>query len=267
MTQQQRIAELEAQLAASQARECTMREALGRNHEWHLTQDDCEPYQESELWQVNTAALATSGTCPHQQEACRMREALVMWRRFAAECEQRKITIPLWASMLNETAVELTEAALATSGTCPHQQEACRMREALETIKTRLTLGRSIEAGIWLEKYKRWSWEPEAVIGESLESVDAALAASGPCPHAAELAAAKTERDGLAAALEPFRKYIELRYAIFSKHALDSVPTLQVSHTGRFGVSAAEITQADWDRIRYALVPGVGVDAEKGGNG
>lgn len=67
------------------------------------------------------------------------------------------------------------------------------------------------------------------------------------------------ERDALAAVIEPFRKYIELRYAIFTEHALDSIPALQVSHTGRFGTSSAEITKADWDSIRYALIPGVGM--------
>ena len=65
------IVKLKAQLAESQARECRMREALERNHEWHLTQDDCEPYQESELWGINTAALSASAPCPHAGEVDR----------------------------------------------------------------------------------------------------------------------------------------------------------------------------------------------------
>ena len=51
---------------------CRMREALEKNHEWHLTQDDCEPYQESELWEVNTAALSTAAPCPHETEVERL---------------------------------------------------------------------------------------------------------------------------------------------------------------------------------------------------
>ena len=53
---------------------CRMREALERNHEWHLTQDDCEPYQESELWEVNTSALSNPvPKCEHAVEAERLK--------------------------------------------------------------------------------------------------------------------------------------------------------------------------------------------------
>ena len=95
------------------------------------------------------------------------------------------------------------------------------------------------------------------VADEMVDVAKAALRPPSSCTH-------EEQTSRLVAAIEPFRKYIELRYAIFSEHALDSIPTLQVSHAGRFGVSAAEITKADWDRIRYVLVPDIGVCEEAG---
>ena len=118
-------------------------------------------------------------------------------------------------------------------------------------------------------------------ITQAMAELRATIATSEPCKHAEDserldwdVAKAalrppsscthEEQTSRLVAAIEPFRKYIELRYAIFSEHALDSIPTLQVSHAGRFGVSAAEITKADWDRIRYVLVPDIGVCEEAG---
>ena len=39
--------------------------------------------------------------------------ALNAWKRFASECEQRRVVIPLWAALLNDTAVEMTDSILA----------------------------------------------------------------------------------------------------------------------------------------------------------
>ena len=56
--QAQECESLRQQLAASQAREVQLREAVRQNHEWHNNYDEYGGYPESELCEVNTEALA-----------------------------------------------------------------------------------------------------------------------------------------------------------------------------------------------------------------
>lgn len=60
----------------------------------------------------NHTATEMYRPCPDCLACCI--KALNAWKRFASECEQRKVKVPLWASLLNEKAVQLTEEALST---------------------------------------------------------------------------------------------------------------------------------------------------------
>lgn len=90
MSDQEQIADLTSQLAASQERECRMRDSFQRlfdRIEGTLVSADlstCAVEKGGTLWedireaQVEArAALSASAPCPHQQDACRMREWLV----------------------------------------------------------------------------------------------------------------------------------------------------------------------------------------------
>lgn len=45
-------------------------------------------------------------------EVERLRKALESWERFAQHCNERNITVPLWAAVLNDEACRLTREAL-----------------------------------------------------------------------------------------------------------------------------------------------------------
>ena len=80
MTDQERIAELESQLAASQARECRMRAAVNKAMPMISHFVDSVSV---EIAKEVRAALSASGPCPHAAEVERLRklcgEAAVRW--------------------------------------------------------------------------------------------------------------------------------------------------------------------------------------------
>ena len=157
------VAEYE-ELKAFQARECRVREAL-------------EPFLVTEAF---SGAMRLEG-----KDAI---SALYKW--LEAKNHIHTDAGIVYASAIWDVLSEI-RTALSTSGPCPHQQDACRMRELLKACwPTGLNLDK------WLTYTRTQRRNSRDVFGNnlSLEVVDgiaSALSASGPCPHAAELAEAK----------------------------------------------------------------------------
>ena len=70
----EQLEKAQAALAAERAANCKMRETIRRNDEWHKTYSDCDGYEESELGELNCAALATPQSCPHEQRVAELEQ-------------------------------------------------------------------------------------------------------------------------------------------------------------------------------------------------
>ena len=134
--------DLRSQLAAAQARECRMREALRdqpcrcrcmtHGHGCGLQEATCR--KDGRYKCTRCAALAASGPCSHQQDACRMKEAIIEFRDSqGADCCDLS-----WVQYPRHAKEELL-AALAASGPCPHAAELAALEADAALDKAELS--------------------------------------------------------------------------------------------------------------------------------
>lgn len=145
------LIEARSQLDDSQARECRMRESSLGLFTYIGMSQWLEKADSNDAWGVTardlrtlSTSLSASGPCSHQQDVCRMREALARLRN----CDG---VFGVYDASELLKVKPIVEAALAASQHCPHADKLAEAKKILNSVAARIADGRGLSAGIQQE--------------------------------------------------------------------------------------------------------------------
>lgn len=121
MTDSERIAHMEMKLESASRDKAKLTEALAsaRTLVAQQAQRADEAVAEANIQceiryaETSRAEKAEAELADAQAQAAEMGRALEEWKRFATECNERRVEVPLWAAAIGERASLMTDAALA----------------------------------------------------------------------------------------------------------------------------------------------------------